>query len=518
MLYNTGTIAINGNTATGTGTNWTAPASQVRAGQTIIVMSSPVQIFQISSVDSSTSMTVTPAAAPALSGQKYGILVSDNISVDGLAQAMSQLIKEYDENIGAWETFATTSANQNITVTINGTSVTIPGIGKLALKGTNGALPIDQGGTGATTAEGSRTNLGLGDSATRSVGTAAGTVAAGDDARLNTVDKKTGGNVTGSLMVTQGNSIGVSTQEGGDKTVKLYNITGDGTSGSYVNAVGGAWYNGNWSLGGVRGSGTNLDRAQLNVNSGTGTAGSFLFYPDERFKSSSCGADGAGYGGSWSDINTWQRNISFFRGNVSVNNDAGFIPFARWHSQCSGGYSSTVGLGSIATGPSSWADVAITTLGDGGSAGQRIFQFTTANGDIYANAGGNLSGNYIFQKQPNCDITLKHDIKYDDGYQSYENIKKFLPATYVYNDDPRERVRRGVIAQDVMKIDSEYVKLVPAAPKFDSEGNRIDADDTLALDNNVIMLDTVLALNYVIKQLEDTQKELAKLKLIIEGL
>ncbi|EPV6098999.1 tail fiber domain-containing protein, partial [Escherichia coli] len=101
MLYNTGTIAINGNTATGTGTKWTAPASQVRAGQTIIVMSNPVRLFQISSVNSATSMTVTPAVSPALSGQKYGILVSDNISVDGLAQAMSQLIKEYDENIGA---------------------------------------------------------------------------------------------------------------------------------------------------------------------------------------------------------------------------------------------------------------------------------------------------------------------------------------------------------------------------------------------------------------------------------
>ncbi|WP_240184435.1 hypothetical protein, partial [Enterobacter cloacae] len=160
MLYNTGTIAINGNTATGTGTNWTAPASQVRAGQTIIVMSSPVQIFQISSVDSSTSMTVTPAAAPALSGQKYGILVSDNISVDGLAQAMSQLIKEYDENIGAWETFATTSANQSITVTINGASVTLPGIGKLAQKGSNGAIPIAQGGTGQTSAEAALSALG----------------------------------------------------------------------------------------------------------------------------------------------------------------------------------------------------------------------------------------------------------------------------------------------------------------------------------------------------------------------
>ncbi|WP_194149430.1 phage tail protein [Enterobacter hormaechei] len=169
MLYNTGTIAINGNTATGTGTNWTAPASQIRVGQTLFVLSNPVQMFQITSINSATSLTVTPAASPALSGQKYGILVTDSLSVDGLAQSMSQLINEYDENIGAWETFATTSANQNITVTINGARVTIPAIGKLVQKGSNGAVGVSDGGTGATNAADARTNLGLGNSATRDV-------------------------------------------------------------------------------------------------------------------------------------------------------------------------------------------------------------------------------------------------------------------------------------------------------------------------------------------------------------
>ncbi|EGO8461985.1 phage tail protein [Escherichia coli] len=171
MIYTTGTISVNGNTATGANTNWTDPVAQVRAGQTLIILSSPVQIFQITAVNSATQLTVTPAASPSVSGQKYAILVSDVISVDGLSQAMSQLIKEYDENIDAWETFATTSANQGITVTINGTAITIPSIGKLVQKGSNGALPLDQGGTGATTKEDARKNLGLGSSATKNTGT-----------------------------------------------------------------------------------------------------------------------------------------------------------------------------------------------------------------------------------------------------------------------------------------------------------------------------------------------------------
>ncbi|EMF8437090.1 hypothetical protein V4E44_000146 [Citrobacter freundii] len=46
------------------------------------------------------------------------------------------------------------------------------------------SLGLGFGGTGATDAAGARTNLGLGDSSTRDVGTVSGTVAAGDDSRI----------------------------------------------------------------------------------------------------------------------------------------------------------------------------------------------------------------------------------------------------------------------------------------------------------------------------------------------
>ncbi|MCU2760615.1 phage tail protein, partial [Enterobacter hormaechei subsp. steigerwaltii] len=54
--------------------------------------------------------------------------------------------------------------------------VTIPAIGKLVQKGSNGAAGVSDGGTGATNAADARTNLGLGSSATKDVGTAAGNV------------------------------------------------------------------------------------------------------------------------------------------------------------------------------------------------------------------------------------------------------------------------------------------------------------------------------------------------------
>ncbi|EOX5522245.1 tail fiber domain-containing protein [Escherichia coli] len=96
MIYTTGTIAISGNTVTGTGTNFSASLSLIRVGCTLIAIGNPVQIFTITEIKSGTELSVTPAANPAIpAGTKFSILLSDSISVDGLAQDVAETLRYY---------------------------------------------------------------------------------------------------------------------------------------------------------------------------------------------------------------------------------------------------------------------------------------------------------------------------------------------------------------------------------------------------------------------------------------
>ncbi|HHH4536828.1 TPA: tail fiber domain-containing protein [Enterobacter hormaechei subsp. xiangfangensis] len=176
MIYTTGTIAISGNTLTGTGTNFTAAGSLIRNGCTVIAMTSPVQVFQITTIGSATSLTVTPAANPTVpAGTRFAILLSDSLSVDGLAQDIAETFTMYQRYMSGFADVM--NGTSDVTITINGTAVTVPGQKSLAKKGANSditslsglttALSISQGGTGAKNAADARTNLGLGSSATR---------------------------------------------------------------------------------------------------------------------------------------------------------------------------------------------------------------------------------------------------------------------------------------------------------------------------------------------------------------
>ncbi|MBJ6597524.1 phage tail protein [Enterobacter asburiae] len=179
MIYTTGTIAISGNTLTGTGTNFTAAGTLIRNGCTVIALTSPPQVFQITAIGGATSLTVTPAANPAIpAGTKYSILLSDSLSVDGLAQDIAETFTMYQRYMSGFADVM--NGTTDVTITINGAAVTVPGQKSLAKKGANNditslsglttALSISQGGTGDKTAAGARTNLGLGNVATKNTG------------------------------------------------------------------------------------------------------------------------------------------------------------------------------------------------------------------------------------------------------------------------------------------------------------------------------------------------------------
>ncbi|MCM7018308.1 tail fiber domain-containing protein [Enterobacter asburiae] len=300
MIYTTGTIAISGNTLTGTGTNFTAAGSLIRNGCTVIALTSPAQVFQITAIGGATSLTVTPAANPAIpAGTKYAILLSDSLSVDGLAQDIAETFTMYQRYMSGFADVM--NGTTDVTITINGVAVTVPGQKSLAKKGANSditslsglttALSISQGGTGDKTAAGARTNLGLGNSATRDVGTTAGTVAAGDDSRLNTVNGKTGGTLTSPSLFTSAFNSGAGNKVG----IQSFDT---GSVGGVIGRSSFQYFNDTGYIGARRGGGYDIQDIAIGIDKANGTYTNWVL---------SAGGNATANNGSW--VNNSDRRI-----------------------------------------------------------------------------------------------------------------------------------------------------------------------------------------------------------------
>ncbi|AOO56447.1 hypothetical protein AN237_07985 [Raoultella ornithinolytica] len=112
------------------------------------------------------------------------------------------------------------------------------------------------------------------------------------------------------------------------------------------------------------------------------------------------------------------------------------------------------------------------------------------------------------------DKNLKHAITPTDGEKSLANIKKMELVTFVYNDDDQERVRRGVIAQQIQQIDPNYVKTssgcwqVPA--RYNEAGELLEPEHTvtrefMVLDTNPLLMDALAAIKVLSKRVEELE-------------
>lgn len=289
-----GTITLTNGSAI-VGGSGTAFATEIAAGDFIVSTVGGVPYtLPVKTVDSDTQLIlVSNFTGPTQSGAAWSAVprVALNMVTAALVAQSAEALRGLNYDKQNWQSIF--SGTGNVTVTLpDGTTWTGPAwnsittslSGKAAkganrditsLSGLTTALSVEQGGTGSTTVSGARTNLGLGNSSTRDVGTAAGTVAAGNDSRLNSVDQKAGGKITSPITVQPGvgGNPGFAISSGDNGGGGLMNngislIVANGynpNTGNYVNILRGTWYTGEWTFGGARGGGANFDNVTLGL-------------------------------------------------------------------------------------------------------------------------------------------------------------------------------------------------------------------------------------------------------------
>ncbi|WP_277761517.1 tail fiber domain-containing protein [Pseudomonas sp. A34-9] len=187
-----GTVAVTNGSTTVIGTNADFAANS-RIGDAFIGPDGGS--YEIGNVASATVISIIPAyKGPTASGVAYAIM-----PVQGYPKALADSFNSINRQWGSkLEALGTTGNYDVLPVLKGGTGATTSGDALVNLgaakSGANGditsitgmttALSVTQGGTGGKTQAAARTGLGLGGAAVLDVGTAAGTVAAGNDSRI----------------------------------------------------------------------------------------------------------------------------------------------------------------------------------------------------------------------------------------------------------------------------------------------------------------------------------------------
>ncbi|EOT8606783.1 tail fiber domain-containing protein [Shigella sonnei] len=248
-------------------------------------------------------------------------------------------------------------------------------------------------------------------------------------------------------------------------------------------------------------------------NGSDGYAGTLLFYEfanyfetNNRFRSNQflCQKTTMGYHQMWS--------ASCFQGNAYTA-DSGV---ENYQSLIAGscdtrgqGYVGGVAFGMMTTGNPEWPraqiSVGVQDRDGAGSIGLQMHFRFIASGQI-SYSGPQAAGS--FQQVPASDRNIKHSIKDDESSIAYNNIKSMRFRNFIFNDDEQERVRRGVIAQEIEEIDNLYVK----RRLYESHELNGPKVERLELDTTPLLLDTMRALQDTIKKVEELQEEIKMLK------
>lgn len=167
--YKTGSISVSGVTVTGVGTNWTDNKQGIGPGQALLLPAAgTVKMYEILRVDSATKLTLTSDAGTVAAGQAYAIMSFYTDSIPDFARRLSAQLSYYQSQMDGWQQIMTGTGSITIAAP-DGTNVTISSFKKLT-DDVAAKLDKNQNLNDLPNKSTARTNLGLGSSAIRDVG------------------------------------------------------------------------------------------------------------------------------------------------------------------------------------------------------------------------------------------------------------------------------------------------------------------------------------------------------------
>ncbi|QEM42585.1 putative tail protein [Shigella phage SGF2] len=164
------------------------------------------------------------------------------------------------------------------------------------------------------------------------------------------------------------------------------------------------------------------------------------------------------------------------------------------------GYPTKVGYHMYLPGSNAFG-IACTTIG--GDNGKFCRYFYDIDGQMY---GSTDYGNFSYTKSGVSDENLKHNIVDIDAERAIEVIKGLKFKSFVYNDDERNRSRRGIIAQQAETVEPLYVK-TRKYPGMEKGSPEIEQKE---LDTTPMLLDTMQVVQDLLKRIEILESKLAE--------
>lgn len=216
-------------------------------------------------------------------------------------------------------------------------------------------------------------------------------------------------------------------------------------------------------------------------------------------------------GMAWSQSG-WVQG-TFSQNEVNIGSIFNFNSILSGSQYSSAGYKTSAHFGLIHNDLGSFADSCWQVAGgEDNKYGVRLKIQPNNNSIYFYSWWPNGAATYTLQLNAVSDFRLKHDIKAIDATKSIEVLKGLEFQSFVYNNDEKSRIRRGVIAQQVETIEPLYVK---TRRFYNDDGIEQEQKE---LDTTPMLLDTMHVVQELIKRIESLEEDNKKLKELISNL